>query len=92
MAGAIVAVSTGSGNAGPVAAGRDSVGFPGNAGIRRRDPLDDRIGFGMNRRTIERILRVHDAQESRRLLEGSASAPLVVETLLLELRAAASAR
>jgi DNA polymerase-3 subunit delta' len=31
-------------------------------------------------------------REARRLLEGSASAPLVVETLLLELRAAASAR
>jgi hypothetical protein len=31
-------------------------------------------------------------REARRLLEGPASAPLVVETLLLELRAAASAR
>jgi hypothetical protein len=31
-------------------------------------------------------------REARRLLEGSASPPLVVETLLLDLRAAASAR
>jgi hypothetical protein len=31
-------------------------------------------------------------REARRLLDGSASAPLVVETLLLEFRAMASAR
>ena len=37
---------------------------------RRRDTLDNGVGLGMDGGTIERVLRVHDAQEARRLLEG----------------------
>ena len=34
------------------------------------DALDDRVGLGVHRGRVERIVAVHDAQEARRLLEG----------------------
>jgi DNA polymerase-3 subunit delta' len=66
-------------------------------GVGNANPLTFRSGSLLQRAAGElnmtAAFQVLDRlREARRLLEGSASAPLVVETLLLELRAAASAR
>ena len=66
-------------------------------GVANENPLTFRTGSLLQRAAAElnitAAFQVLDRlREARRLLEGSASAPLVVETLLLELRAAASAR
>ena len=67
------------------------------AGVANENPLTFRTGSLLQRAAAElnitAAFQVLDRlREARRLLEGSASAPLVVETLLLELRAAASTR
>mgnify|MGYP003408640689 FL=1 len=66
-------------------------------GVANENPLTIRAGSPLQRAAAElnitAAFQVLDRlREARRLLEGSASAPLVVESLLLELRAAASAR
>ena len=66
-------------------------------GVANENPLTFRTGSLLQRAAAElnitKAFQVLDRlREARRLLEGPASAPLVVETLLLELRAAASAR
>ncbi len=66
-------------------------------GVANENPLTFRTGSLLQRAAAElnitAAFQVLDRlREARRLLEGSASAPLVVETLLLELRAAVSAR
>jgi len=68
-----------------------------SAGVAIENLLTFRAGSLLQRAAAElnitAAFQVLDRlREARRLLEGSASAPLVVETLLLELRAAASAR
>jgi DNA polymerase-3 subunit delta' len=67
------------------------------AGVVNENPLTFRTGSALQRAAAE--LNITEAfqvldrlREARRLLEGSASAPLVVETLLLALRAAVAAR
>ena len=42
---------------------------------RRDDPVHDRIGFGMHRRGVERIVAGGDSQEARTLLERLGSEP-----------------
>ena len=64
-------------------------------GVASENPLTIRAGSPLQRAAAElnitAAFQVLDRlREARRLLEGSASAPLVVETLLLDLRAAAS--
>jgi DNA polymerase-3 subunit delta' len=66
-------------------------------GVANESPLTFRTGSLLQRAAAELNITaafqvVDRLREARRLLEGSASAPLVVESLLLELRAAASAR
>jgi DNA polymerase-3 subunit delta' len=66
-------------------------------GVASENPLTNQAGSPLQRAAAElnitAAFQVLDRlREARRLLEGSASAPLVVESLLLELRAAASAR
>ena len=66
-------------------------------GVANENPLTFRTGSLLQRAAAElnitAAFQVLDRlREARRLLEGSASPPLVVETLLLDLRAAASAR
>jgi DNA polymerase III subunit delta' len=66
-------------------------------GVASENPLTNRAGSPLQRAAAElnitAAFQVLDRlREARRLLEGPASAPLVVESLLLELRAAASAR
>ena len=36
----------------------------------RSDALDQRVGFGVNRRAVQRVVTIHHAQETCRLLEG----------------------
>jgi len=67
------------------------------AGVTNENPLTFRTGPHLQRAAaklnITAAFQVLDRlREARRLLEGSTSAPLVVESLLLEFRAAASAR
>ena len=67
------------------------------SGVASENPLTIRASSPLQRAAAElnitAAFQVLDRlREARRLLEGSASAPLVVESLLLELRAAASAR
>jgi DNA polymerase III subunit delta' len=69
----------------------------GAAGVPSENPLTVRTGSLLQRAAAElnitAAFQVLDRlREARRLLEGSASAPLVVETVLLELRAAGPAR
>jgi DNA polymerase-3 subunit delta' len=66
-------------------------------GLADENPLTFRPGSPLQRAAAElnitAAFQVLDRlREARRLLEGSASAPLVVETVLLELRAATRAR
>jgi DNA polymerase-3 subunit delta' len=66
-------------------------------GVASENSLTNQAGSPLQRAAAElNITAAFQAldrlREARRLLEGSASAPLVVESLLLELRAAASAR
>ena len=67
------------------------------AGLADETALTVRAGSPLQRATTElnitAAFQVLDRlREARRLLEGSASAPLVVETVLLELRAAVRPR
>ncbi|HEX9208005.1 MAG TPA: DNA polymerase III subunit delta' [Steroidobacteraceae bacterium] len=68
-----------------------------NAGIADENLLTFRPGSPLQRAAAELNITaafqvLERLREARRLLEGSASAPLVVETVLLELRAAARPR
>ncbi len=68
-----------------------------SAGVPSENPLTFRAGSLLQRSAAElnitAAFRVLDRlREARRLLEGSANAPLVVEALLLDLRAAAPVR
>ena len=67
------------------------------AGVPNENPLTFRAGSPLQRAAVELNISaafqvLERLREARRLLEGSSSAPLVVETLLLALRAAAPTR